>query len=382
MALVELELSVGPEIAGVNLGDVVVPNDPAASSTPALGAVVGFVGADPKPSADTDLYLLFGLSPIPSGATTVRAKLRFKNSAAGLGEWTTAKLRLGIPAPDGLWDAPLADGWNLYAEDGDFPFPTADDSDAILAGRLQGDAFIGEPITHPKFSNDQVVEIGDPDYSPDYELHATSNLLASAIDASRALGWSELPIVLDPYQSTPGSVSGFFAHLEDHATEDGFRLVLEYDTNPPTITSSPPLTGTDGHLYSYTVTATDPTDQAITYLLTTSPAGAALNPTTGELFWPATMAGNYQFQVLALDEDGFSDSQKWIVVVSGVGCVEGVASLAPIVQGAAELALAVSGAAALSPAVAATGELEELVEDAGAELAPLVQGKEEICRGS
>lgn len=88
-------------------------------------------------------------------------------------------------------------------------------------------------------------------------------------------------------------------------------------SDPPTITSSPVVSGTIGVSYSYDVEATDPESDPLVYSLTTAPAGASINALTGLISWDPTGAdiGNHDFTVRVQDPGGAFDEQSFMVDV-------------------------------------------------------------------
>jgi subtilisin family serine protease len=60
--------------------------------------------------------------------------------------------------------------------------------------------------------------------------------------------------------------------------------------SPPSITSTPVTTATQGTLYTYAVNATDSTGSALTFALTTAPAGMTIDAATGMIRWTPTNA--------------------------------------------------------------------------------------------
>jgi len=63
--------------------------------------------------------------------------------------------------------------------------------------------------------------------------------------------------------------------------------------NPPVITPIPHATITLGETFTYTVEATDPEGDDLTYSLTTDPStNMAINPVSGEITWTPTTTGS------------------------------------------------------------------------------------------
>ncbi len=87
----------------------------------------------------------------------------------------------------------------------------------------------------------------------------------------------------------------------------------------PTFTSSAPTAASEGALYSYTITATDPTGASdVTFTLTSKPDGATLNGST--LTWTPTSAQSREanaFTVTANSAAGGSNTQSWTVNPNG-----------------------------------------------------------------
>ena len=82
----------------------------------------------------------------------------------------------------------------------------------------------------------------------------------------------------------------------------------------PVIESDPITTAKEGAVYTYDVEATDPNGDVLTYSLTTSPNGMAINSATGVISWTPTTAGNFEVTVEVSDEKK-SETQSFIIVV-------------------------------------------------------------------
>jgi subtilisin family serine protease len=87
---------------------------------------------------------------------------------------------------------------------------------------------------------------------------------------------------------------------------------------PPTITSSPVTTATEGALYVYQVSATDPEGTAVTFSLDTAPAGMAIAADGGFVTWTpdATQVGASAVAVRATDGAGLASTQSFTVTVA------------------------------------------------------------------
>lgn len=96
------------------------------------------------------------------------------------------------------------------------------------------------------------------------------------------------------------------------------RDVLAAAGSPPTLTSTPITTATEGALYLYQVTATDPEGTAIAFSLDTAPGGMTVGPETGFVTWTPAPAqvGAHPVVVRATDGSGLSSTQGFTVTVA------------------------------------------------------------------
>src|SRR5213075_57921 len=73
-----------------------------------------------------------------------------------------------------------------------------------------------------------------------------------------------------------------------------FSITVAAANNPPTISGSPPTTGSVGTLYTFTPTASDPdTGTTLTFSVANKPAWATFSTTTGQLSGTPTAAGTF-----------------------------------------------------------------------------------------
>ncbi len=100
-----------------------------------------------------------------------------------------------------------------------------------------------------------------------------------------------------------------------------FRVVEGANQNSdPIITSSPNLVGSEGQLYAYNVTASDPDGDNLTYALVNGPNGARLvqqGPVNG-IAWlvpEGTEGESFAFEIVVRDGNGGSVNQNWTVTV-------------------------------------------------------------------
>ncbi len=84
----------------------------------------------------------------------------------------------------------------------------------------------------------------------------------------------------------------------------------------PVITSNPILIATVGQPYQYTVIATDADGDALSYALTTFPAGMSIDSLTGQINWTPSLAGNEAIVVQVTDARGGSTTQAFNIVAS------------------------------------------------------------------
>ncbi len=116
-----------------------------------------------------------------------------------------------------------------------------------------------------------------------------------------------------------------------------FTITVTAVNDAPVISSSSITTATQGVVYSYDVNATDAESGTLTFALTTSPAGMAINASTGVITWIPTNAqslpGSDTHNVTVLVSDNgtpmLSDSQSFVISVTNVNDTPTVTSNAP-----------------------------------------------------
>jgi hypothetical protein len=92
-----------------------------------------------------------------------------------------------------------------------------------------------------------------------------------------------------------------------------------YCNQAPTIDSTEVTTATEDIAYSYSATATDPEGHAITWSLTTAPAGMTIDSSTGAVAWtPGEGVTSEAVVILATDEFGATDNQSFTIAVTAV----------------------------------------------------------------
>ncbi len=88
--------------------------------------------------------------------------------------------------------------------------------------------------------------------------------------------------------------------------------------SPPSITSTPITTATQGTQYNYTVTATDPAGSTLTYSLVTAPSGMTIMAVTGAISWTPTaaQAGPNAVTARVTNAQGLAASQSFTIQVA------------------------------------------------------------------
>ena len=86
---------------------------------------------------------------------------------------------------------------------------------------------------------------------------------------------------------------------------------------PPAITSTPPTQAYQGEAYAYAVAATDPENDALTFQLTSKPAGMVIDFQTGLIQWTptTTQLGPFGVAIKVDDGQGGTATQTYTVVV-------------------------------------------------------------------
>ncbi|MEM8685011.1 MAG: Ig-like domain-containing protein, partial [Pseudomonadota bacterium] len=99
-----------------------------------------------------------------------------------------------------------------------------------------------------------------------------------------------------------------------------FQVIAEQQPNqPPVITSAPPQSVNNTTAYSYTVTATDPEGDALSFSLPDAPTGMSIDSQTGLVSWLPDTEGNYPVAVRATDTSGNSATQSYTLSVVALG---------------------------------------------------------------
>lgn len=87
---------------------------------------------------------------------------------------------------------------------------------------------------------------------------------------------------------------------------------------PPQIVSQPRLAAVPEAVYRYTVRATDPDNDPISYRLITGPDGMSIDSRTGAILWTPSLGttGDFDVTVAAADNRGASDQQSFTIAVT------------------------------------------------------------------
>ncbi|MBL8345948.1 MAG: tandem-95 repeat protein [Rubrivivax sp.] len=101
------------------------------------------------------------------------------------------------------------------------------------------------------------------------------------------------------------------------AATQSFNVAVVATNVAPQINSTPLTSATSGAAYAYRVTATDANGDALTYSLTTAPAGMTINATSGQIAWTPTAAqiGSRAVTARVADPGGLAATQSFNVTV-------------------------------------------------------------------
>jgi large repetitive protein len=127
-------------------------------------------------------------------------------------------------------------------------------------------------------------------------LSISSNGLISGIISSSALSTNNVVVTV-----TDGTLSSSIS----------FTWAVTGTTlnKPPVISSTPVTSVYKGRLYTYSVKASDPDGDTLTYSLTTKPSGMTINSTSGQISWTPSSTGTYSVKVRVTDSNGAYTTQ-------------------------------------------------------------------------
>lgn len=127
--------------------------------------------------------------------------------------------------------------------------------------------------------------------------------------------------------NTSYSDDGNYPDIEFAATDNGSPIELDVElititvgnvNRMPEITIPGPQEVLEGHLLSFSVSATDPDNDSVTLSATNLPSGSSFNPTSGTFTWTPTLAqsGAYTITLVATDNGSPVESASTDVVVT------------------------------------------------------------------
>ncbi len=98
-----------------------------------------------------------------------------------------------------------------------------------------------------------------------------------------------------------------------------YEAVIDPNNPPPVLQAIGDKSADENIALTFTINATDPNSEPITYLVQSLPSGATLDPNTGDFAWTPsyTQAGSYQVRFIASD-DNSHDSEIITITVSNV----------------------------------------------------------------
>lgn len=101
-----------------------------------------------------------------------------------------------------------------------------------------------------------------------------------------------------------------------------FTITVTNVNDPPTITTTPVTSATEDNPYTYKVQASDidPTQDDLTFALTTYPTGIEIAPSTGLITWTPTndQVGSNNVGITVSDGNGGTDTQLFTAIVANV----------------------------------------------------------------
>ena len=115
----------------------------------------------------------------------------------------------------------------------------------------------------------------------------------------------------------PGTVKVTLA-VEDPQGAQGtqsFTLEVAQSNQTPEITSIAPTTAMTGTAYHYTIAASDPENDTLSYHLQVSPQGMTIDPQHGQIEWLPQNPGIYAITVQVQDPQGAAATQSYAITV-------------------------------------------------------------------
>jgi hypothetical protein len=272
---------------------VTVSAAPVINSTPILAATVGAVYSYDVNATDANGdTLTYSLDNAPVGMGI--------NGVSGLITWTPTSGQMGANQVT----VRVADPKSLFATQ----------SFSIMVGFTAAAPVItSTPILTGKVGTAYRYDVDATDPNGDtltYRLVAPIPAGMTINQGTGLISWTPTANGSFPITVRVTDVGGLFV-------QQSFTITVAANA-APVITSRPPLTGKVGVPYSYTVIATDPNGDAITYRGSGlgNPNEFSVNATTGVVSWTPAQAGSIRIRVRASDTAGLTVEQSFFVAVS------------------------------------------------------------------
>jgi RHS repeat-associated protein len=251
--------------------------------------------------ADGD-SLTYSLTATPLGTTPpLTSNLPTINATTGVVSWTPTAGQLGsytmaVTVSDGR-NATYTQSYTLYVvnQESDQP-PTITSMPPLVATVGQVYAYNAQG--------------SDPNNNP---LAWTLTTAPAGMSVNAALGtvrWTPTPDQVGSQNVTLRVVDS----LGLSATQS-FTIVVHGENLPPMITSTPVMQGQTGKLYNYAVVASDADGDPLSYSVTTSPSTSLSISGTGLISWASPTAGNYTVTVTVSDGQGGTATQIYTLSI-------------------------------------------------------------------
>ncbi len=324
-----------------------VVNDGKTESAPAF-VVVSTLNSRPRANAGSDRTAAVGQTVVLDGSASSDADgdsldylwsltQRPGGSAAILVNPDTDSPRLAVDKP-GHYEA------SLVVSDG-----TADSDPDLVAVDTRNSlpvADAGPDLTG--HVGDEILLDGRASSDADGDLLTYAWSLLSKPNGSSATILDDTALV---GRLKPDAAGDYIAQLIVHdgsvaGQADTAKIVVSLAPPPvnhaPDISSTPVVVATVGQVYRYGLVATDQDGDALSFSLTLSPAGMAVDPQSGAIDWTPAAAGSFPVVVQVSDGKGGTASQSFDIQASAPPTVQ-VPDLAGLTRDTASEALAGAG---------------------------------------
>ncbi len=272
-------------VTPVNDPPVLVAPTPSGTLTVAEGATLTFTIAATDVDSPT---LTYGVSGLPAGASI--------DAQSGVFTWTPG------------FDDAGAHAMTLFADDGAATATRAVTVDVQNTDRPPVITVPGAQSVNEGATLSFAVSAGDPDGD------AVTLTLASGPGALAAGVYS-----YSPGFDEAGAQTASFHAVSGGLSADASVPITVVDVNrAPLFTSTPGTTATEGQLFSYAITTSDPDGDAVTVTLQSGPTGVTI--AAGALSWTpsGSQTGPQVFTLLASDGRGGTVTQSFTVDVTAV----------------------------------------------------------------